>query len=321
MTSVQTVLSSSCSSSSSVHPSSRVVVQSSASSQQRIRYVRKQYANLGAKGWAECIPSIQEPNVVRLPDQIIPGLFIGDWRDAVNPRAVNFLGITHIISIAGVENYVHYKRLVPRHVELMMFCVEDSDSVSIRSMLNLACDFIHKGRMAGNTLVHCVAGVSRSASFCIAYMIRDLGYSYDNALKILKMARPVCCPNPGFVRQLRDFEKEVQLVTFTLHFESTWGQVLYIVGDTAALGNWKPTDINKMTWTSSSSWSIKLPVFRKRFQYKYIIVNINSKAATEDASLIDESSVVWETCPNRSYDGRHAMIDAWNKSSPQQNLK
>lgn len=284
--------------------------------QQRIRYVRKQYTNLGDKGWAECVPSSPDPNVIRLPDQVTPGLFIGDWRDAVNQRAVNFLGITHIISIAGVENYVHYKRLIPRHVELMMFCIEDNDNVSIRSMLDLACDFIHKGRTTGNTLVHCVAGVSRSASFVIAYMIRELGYGYESALRVLRMARPICAPNRGFEKQLRDYEKEVQLVSFSVTYESKWGQVLYVVGDSAILGNWKPQDSCKLTWTSDSTWTIKLPVFRQRFQYKFIIVNISSKAATEDASMIDENSIVWENCPNRLYDGRRAVFDVWNRSSP-----
>ena len=36
------------------------------------RFVKKQYANLKGRGWVECVPAVPDPNVVRLPDQILP---------------------------------------------------------------------------------------------------------------------------------------------------------------------------------------------------------------------------------------------------------
>lgn len=239
--------------------------------------------------------------------------YIGDWHDAVDRRVVNFLHITHILSIAGVANYVHYKRLIPQHVKLMMFCIEDTAEVSLHPMLDMACNFIAKGRAAGGVLVHCVAGISRSASFCIAYMLRDLGYTYEHALRVLCDARPVCCPNPGFAKQLLEFEQETHLITFTVSYNSSWGQVLYIVGETELLGKWRPATHNKMTWKSSGSWQIQLPVFGKKFQYKYIVVNISSNTELEDPSSIEDSSIIWESCPNRVYEKGKAVFDVWNK--------
>jgi hypothetical protein len=57
-----------------------------------------------------------------------------------------------------------------------------------------------------NVLIHCVAGVSRSASFIIAYLIRyghmDLVRAYDH----VKKRRPKIRPNQGFMTQLMDWE-------------------------------------------------------------------------------------------------------------------
>jgi protein-tyrosine phosphatase len=50
--------------------------------------------------------------------------------------------------------------------------------------------------------VHCAAGVSRSASFVIAYLIKKKEMLYPDALKYVKERRRVICPNGGFKKQL-----------------------------------------------------------------------------------------------------------------------
>lgn len=58
----------------------------------------------------------------------------------------------------------------------------------------------------GRTLVHCVAGVSRSASLCIAYLVKYEQMSLRQAYKFVKTARPIVRPNWGFWRQLINYE-------------------------------------------------------------------------------------------------------------------
>ena len=60
----------------------------------------------------------------------------------------------------------------------------------------------------GNVFVHCVAGVSRSATVCIAYGIAE-GLPFAEAYRRIKAARGSVRPNPGFVDALRDFERRV----------------------------------------------------------------------------------------------------------------
>jgi protein-tyrosine phosphatase len=54
--------------------------------------------------------------------------------------------------------------------------------------------------------VHCFAGVSRSATIVIAYLMQELGKGMLEAMKFVKRRRPVVSPNFGFQRQLMDFE-------------------------------------------------------------------------------------------------------------------
>jgi hypothetical protein len=65
-------------------------------------------------------------------------------------------------------------------------------------------------RERGNVLVHCYAGVSRSASIVIAYLMHKHKISLLDAMKLVKSKRSCISPNVGFLLQLKDFEKELQ---------------------------------------------------------------------------------------------------------------
>ncbi|KAK3828510.1 MAG: protein-tyrosine phosphatase-like protein [Benniella sp.] len=54
----------------------------------------------------------------------------------------------------------------------------------------------------GKVLVHCMAGVSRSATIVTAYMMKHKKMSASDALVAVQSIRPIVDPNDGFVRQL-----------------------------------------------------------------------------------------------------------------------
>jgi protein-tyrosine phosphatase len=54
------------------------------------------------------------------------------------------------------------------------------------------------------------AGVSRSASFVIAYMIREKGMSFDEAIAHVKKIRPCVFPNIGFTKQLQEYASTIR---------------------------------------------------------------------------------------------------------------
>ena len=59
-------------------------------------------------------------------------------------------------------------------------------------------------------LVHCFAGVSRSASVVLAYLMREHGLSLRAAFKLAKAKRPFINPNEGFRVQLQKYEQELR---------------------------------------------------------------------------------------------------------------
>jgi len=62
----------------------------------------------------------------------------------------------------------------------------------------------------GTVLVHCYAGVSRSSSTVISYLMRKYDLSLKTAIDHCRSCRWFINPNPGFVRQLRAFERELE---------------------------------------------------------------------------------------------------------------
>ena len=60
--------------------------------------------------------------------------------------------------------------------------------------------------MGGKVFVHCVAGVSRSSTIVIAYLMNK-GMTYKEAFEWVKKKHSIAFPNYGFQRQLQNYEK------------------------------------------------------------------------------------------------------------------
>ena len=65
--------------------------------------------------------------------------------------------------------------------------------------------------MAANerVLVHCVAGVSRSTTMLIAWMMHSLQMQLHAAMEYVRRRRPIVMPNASFLIQLALFEIEI----------------------------------------------------------------------------------------------------------------
>ena len=59
-------------------------------------------------------------------------------------------------------------------------------------------------------LVHCHAGISRSATVCIAYIMWLKHWTMECAYQFLKSKRSLIAPNLNFMRQLVEFENELE---------------------------------------------------------------------------------------------------------------
>jgi protein-tyrosine phosphatase len=68
-------------------------------------------------------------------------------------------------------------------------------------------------RSGKKVLIHCMAGVSRSATVTAAFLMRKFKYSRDRAILEIEKYRPFINPNKGFMIQLKTYERYVRLGT------------------------------------------------------------------------------------------------------------
>lgn len=54
-----------------------------------------------------------------------------------------------------------------------------------------------------------MAGVSRSVTLVLAYLIKKKGMRYDDAYSMVKSKRRIIHPNSGFIDQLRKYESQL----------------------------------------------------------------------------------------------------------------
>lgn len=82
------------------------------------------------------------------------------------------------------------------------------DYYANKPMIEISYHVIDRVLSSGQTvLVHCMAGVSRSASMIIYYLMRKYGMSFDDAYKLVKSRRSIINPNRSFEAQLRRYDR------------------------------------------------------------------------------------------------------------------
>jgi hypothetical protein len=111
------------------------------------------------------------------------------------------LGIDQIISLDPCTDHGNQPDFQVLHIN-----IPDMHYVNIWRYLSTTYDFIDRGKC---TLVHCVAGVSRSATICIAYLMKSRNISVKQAYAICKCKRYVINPNLGFMLQLLAYQAKL----------------------------------------------------------------------------------------------------------------
>ena len=147
--------------------------------------------------------------------------------DAQHSERLNENGITHIINATPD---------LPLRTESKYKCLRvpvlDSPSQSIRDYFELVSDFIGSfvvfvqravhlpvcldaalRSKTNKVLVHCSAGISRSPTLVLAYMIMRYHLSVNEAFEKMRALRPIVDPNIGFIVQLRNWESKCQAST------------------------------------------------------------------------------------------------------------
>jgi atypical dual specificity phosphatase len=141
--------------------------------------------------------------------EILPRLYISDLGVAENPQLLASLGITHVLSILRgfVDLRTTTSHITPtiKHTQIPL---DDLPFAELAAVLPSTTAFIHNALESSphaKVLVHCVQGVSRSASVVSAYLMWRYGWSVMDSVGFVKRKRPVAEPSYGFLGQLGEY--------------------------------------------------------------------------------------------------------------------
>ncbi|KAK7114172.1 dual specificity protein phosphatase 22-B-like [Littorina saxatilis] len=135
--------------------------------------------------------------------EILPGLYVGNIRDAQGKEKLEANNITHILSI-----HDNAKELIPDK-KYLCIVAGDNPHQDLMQFFPQCIDFIHQARLSGGSvLVHCLAGVSRSVTVTAAYMMTATSLGWRDAINAIRGARNQANPNFGFQKQLQRYENE-----------------------------------------------------------------------------------------------------------------
>lgn len=126
-------------------------------------------------------------------------IFIGSMETA---RDLNFLRRNDIKLIVNCTRDVPF---YSRGVAGIRLAIDDSPAESdtflrdVPAVCQAIDQYVARG---GNVLVHCAAGISRSASTCAAYLIMYNGMTAQQAISFIKSRKPECFGGNVFVKAL-----------------------------------------------------------------------------------------------------------------------
>ena len=126
------------------------------------------------------------------------GLYLGDIFAAKDADRLKNEGITHVVGLLdSFRSYKQYEGIVYLLIEMPDRCDQH-----ILAYIPQVMNFIERGICTGKVLVHCAAGISRSSSMVIAYIMIKKSLSFIDAEDFVRRRRSNISPNEGFKKQL-----------------------------------------------------------------------------------------------------------------------
>ncbi|XP_010216036.1 PREDICTED: dual specificity protein phosphatase 8 isoform X1 [Tinamus guttatus] len=143
------------------------------------------------------------------PTRILPHLYLGSQKDVLNKDLMTQNGISYVLNASNSCPKPDF--ISDSH--FMRIPVNDNYCEKLLPWLDKSIEFIDKAKVSScQVIVHCLAGISRSATIAIAYIMKTMGMSSDDAYRFVKDRRPSISPNFNFLGQLLEYERSLKLL-------------------------------------------------------------------------------------------------------------
>ncbi|KAG8434966.1 hypothetical protein GDO86_013069 [Hymenochirus boettgeri] len=145
-------------------------------------------------------------------DEVWPNLFLGDLATANNRYTLWKMGITHVLNVAHGNRYCEgNSEFYGANITYHGVPAYDLPDFDMSKYFYSASNFIHQAisTSGAKLLVHCVVGISRSATLVLAYLMIHQQLSLTQAIQKVQENRWVS-PNRGFLQQLLRLDGELR---------------------------------------------------------------------------------------------------------------
>ncbi|XP_022108681.1 dual specificity protein phosphatase 10-like [Acanthaster planci] len=139
--------------------------------------------------------------------QLLTFLYVGNEKDAAD---LDFLQQERIGNVLNVTQSVPCFHQETTNINYRRISVRDNSLANLKRHFEEAFVFIEAARKRHEkVLIHCSAGISRSSTIAIAYIMRYRGMPMAKAYNLVKSRRAIINPNLNFVGQLAAYEKTI----------------------------------------------------------------------------------------------------------------
>lgn len=140
-------------------------------------------------------------------DLIVPRLWLGNARAAQNE---DFLKQQGIEVVFNCTKDIPFSKVIRRRYRVPVD--DDLSEEEIRNMELWSFEIVYKlikEYNSGKTiLVHCAAGMQRSAAVTAMFLIATQGMKWEEALQFIRQRRPIAFyPSANFLKAIQGFEK------------------------------------------------------------------------------------------------------------------
>jgi protein-tyrosine phosphatase len=144
-------------------------------------------------------------------DEIIPHLYISNWKSS---NDIDLIKKNNIKAVITVETQMKPEYIIryynENNIDFLYLYIEDNINSDMSVYFDASYDFIYKHiKNNENVLVHCWAGISRSSTIILNYLLRRF-YMPNKCvscnliffLNFMKKYHPNTKPNDAFMKQL-----------------------------------------------------------------------------------------------------------------------